>query len=363
MGIDIEKIKKEAAAEIENAADLESLQETRRKYLGRKGVVSEILSGLKNLPAQERAKIGKAANELRIYLEITLQDKIAAFGNGEKKAENKEDRLDITRPGEKIAKGHYHPLTKIIRKAENIFSSMGFEIAEGPEAETEYYNFDALNIPADHPARDIWDTFWLRQNEIKNSEKLLLRTHTSPVQIRYMETHKPPFRIIAPGKVFRYEASDASHDIQFYQVEGLVVDKNISVANLKATIEAFYSKLFGTAVKTRLRPSYFPFVEPGFEGDISCVNCGGKARLIGLPRLPAGKAGGQGCSVCKQTGWLETFGAGMVHPNVLRAGGINPNEWQGFAFGMGLDRVAMMKYKINDIRLMHSGDLRFINQF
>ncbi|MEK7123537.1 MAG: phenylalanine--tRNA ligase subunit alpha, partial [Patescibacteria group bacterium] len=230
---------------------------------------------------------------------------------------------------------------------------MGFETAEGPEAETEYYNFDALNIPADHPAREMWDTFWLRQNELKVKslklkveERLLLRTHTSPVQIRYMETHQPPFRIVAPGKVFRYEASDASHDIQFYQIEGLVVDKNISVANLKATIETFYSKLFGKAVKTRLRPSYFPFVEPGFEGDISCVNCGGK-----------------GCSVCKQTGWLEMFGAGMVHPNVLRAGGINPNEWRGFAFGMGLDRLAMMKYKISDIRLMHSGDLRFINQF
>lgn len=351
MGIDIEKIKKEAAAEIEKAADLESLQEIRRKYLGRKGVVSEILSGLKNLPEQDRAKTGKAANELRIYLEIMLQDKIAAFGSGTELEEKKKNWFDITRPGEKIAKGHYHPLTKITRKAENIFSSMGFEIAEGPEAETEYYNFDALNIPADHPARDMWDTFWLKNGQKK--QKLLLRTHTSPVQIRYMETHRPPFRIIAPGKVFRYEASDASHDIQFYQVEGLVVDKNISVANLKATIEAFYSKLFGTAVKTRLRPSYFPFVEPGFEGDISCVNCGGKARLIG----------GQGCSVCKQTGWLETFGAGMVHPNVLRAGGINPNEWRGFAFGMGLDRVAMMKYKINDIRLMHSGDLRFINQF
>lgn len=343
MNHDIEKIKKEAAAEIEKAADLKSLQEIRWKYLGRSGAVSEILSGLKNLPAQERAKAGKAANDLKISLESSLQGKAAVFEKEKQKAEERKEWIDITRPGEKIAKGRLHPLTKITRKVENIFSSMGFEVAEGPEAETEHYNFDALNIPADHPARDMWDTFWLKSGQ---KERVLLRTHTSPVQIRYMETHQPPFRIVAPGKVFRYEASDASHDIQFYQIEGLAVDKNISVANLKATIEAFYSKLFGTAVKTRLRPSYFPFVEPGFEGDISCVNCSGN-----------------GCSVCKQTGWLETFGAGMVHPEVLRRGGINPNEWRGFAFGMGLDRLAMMKYKINDIRLMHSGDLRFINQF
>ena len=238
---------------------------------------------------------------------------------------------------------------------------MGFTVAEGPEIETEHYNFDALNIPAEHPARDMWDTFWLRQNEIKiqsagrrtklkNNERLLLRTHTSPVQIRYMETHEPPIRIISPGIVYRYEATDASHDIEFWQIEGLMVDKDVSAANFKAVIERFFSELFRRVVSIRLRPSYFPFVEPGFEVDISCAQCKGK-----------------GCSICGQSGWLEMMGAGMVHPNVFKAVGYNPSPLaggvQGFAFGMGLDRIAMMKYKIPDIRLMRSGDLRFLDQF
>ena len=231
-------------------------------------------------------------------------------------------------------------------------------MAEGPEVETERYNFDALNIPRNHPSRDMWDTFWLKPTNDKRlttndnrklsvvSSGLLLRTHTSPVQIRYMEKHNPPIRIIAPGRTFRYEATDASHEFQFYQVEGLMVDKNVSVANFKAVIEEFFSRLFETKVKTRLRPSYFPFVEPGFEVDISCLNCSQK-----------------GCSACKKAGWLEIAGAGMVHPSVFKAVGYNPKQVQGFAFGMGLDRIVMMKYKIPDIRLFHSGDLRFLKQF
>ncbi len=241
--------------------------------------------------------------------------------------DNEQRKLDVTAPGKKIEHGHLHPLTQVQNKAVEIFSSMGFEIAEGPEVETEYYNFDALNIPAEHPARDLWDTFWLKDGN-------LLRTHTSPVQIRYIETHQPPIRIIAPGKVFRYEATDASHEIQFYQLEGLMVDKNITLANLKAVMEIFFQKFFSKNIEVRLRPSYFPFVEPGVEIDM--------------------KYNGK---------WMEVAGAGMVHPKVLENAGLNFNDWQGFAFGMGMDRLTMIKYKINDVRLFYSGDLRFIKQF
>lgn len=236
--------------------------------------------------------------------------------------------IDVTVPGKKIEYGHLHPLTLTQKKAADIFSSMGFEIAEGPELETEHYNFDALNIPKDHPARDMHDTFWLKNN-------LLMRTHTSPVQIHYMETHQPPIRIIVPGRVFRYEATDAKHEVQFYQLEGLMIGRKITLANLKGIMEVFFQKFFNSKdIKIRLRPSYFSFVEPGVEVDMKFK----------------GK-------------WMEIAGAGMVHPNVLRGVGIDSREWQGFAFGMGLDRLAMIKYKIDDIRLFYSADLRFIKQF
>lgn len=236
--------------------------------------------------------------------------------------------INVTAPGKRPSRGHLHPLTLVQNKAIDIFSSMGFEVAEGPEVETEYYNFDALNIPKNHPARDMWDTFWL-----KNSK--LLRTHTSPVQIRYMEANQPPFRIIAPGRIFRYEATDATHEAQFYQLEGLMVGKKITFANLKAVMETFFQEFFGEKdIKVRLRPSYFPFVEPGVEVDIKFK----------------GK-------------WLEIAGAGMVHPKVLENVKIDPREWQGFAFGMGIDRLAMIKYKIDDVRLFYGSDLRFIKQF
>lgn len=274
------------------------------------------------------------------------------------------NKIDITIPVKQEKRGSLHPLTQILRKAEEIFYSLGFVIVEGPEVETEWYNFNALNIPKDHPARDMWDTFWLRQNDDDNdddiksqkskvkSQRSLLRTHTSPVQIRYMEKNNPPFRIIVPGRVFRYEATDASHEINFYHLEGLMVDKEISSANFKAIIQRFFQLFFKKDIKTRLRPSYFPFTEPSFEIDINCLVCKGK-----------------GCNVCSQKGWIEVAGAGMVHPQVLKAGGLIPksvnqkNGWQGFAFGMGLDRLAMMKYKINDVRLLYSGDLRFLQQF
>ncbi|MBU1159932.1 phenylalanine--tRNA ligase subunit alpha [Patescibacteria group bacterium] len=250
-------------------------------------------------------------------------------------------KIDVTAPGKKQERGHLHPITQITNKILDIFTSMGFEIAEGPEIESEHYNFDALNIPKEHPARDLWDTFW-----IKEPRGFVLRTHTSPVQVRYMEKHQPPFRIIAPGRCYRYEATDASHEATFNQIEGLMVGKNITLSNLKGVLTVFMKRFYGEEVKLRWQPSFFPFVEPGLELLMGCSVCKGK-----------------GCSVCKQSGWIEVIPCGMVHPNVLNGIGIDSREWQGFAFGMGLDRLTMMKYKIDDIRLFYSGDLRFINQF
>jgi phenylalanyl-tRNA synthetase alpha chain len=238
--------------------------------------------------------------------------------------------------------GHLHPITQVTRRIASIFNELGFEVAEGPEIEEEFYNFDALNIPGDHPARDMWDTFWLKP---LNAGKLL-RTHTSPVQVRYMEANQPPIRIIAPGKTFRHEATDATHEAQFYQIEGLMIDEKTSLADLKGVLENFFEKLFGTKTNVRLRPSYFPFVEPGVEIDMSCFKCGGK-----------------GCSTCKSTGWIEIMGAGMVHPKVLQAVGIDSRKYQGFAFGGGIDRFAMLKFGIDDVRSLYTGDLRVVNQF
>jgi phenylalanyl-tRNA synthetase alpha chain len=240
-----------------------------------------------------------------------------------------------------IKKGHLHPITEVTRRIAAIFDELGFEVAEGPEIETEFYNFDALNIPSDHPARDMQDTFLLK------NRKEILRTQTSAIQIRYMEKHQPPFKVIVPGeRVFRREATDATHDAQFYQTEALFIDKNITMADLKSALLYFLQKFFGQEVSIRLRPSYFPFVEPGAEVDVSCFKCAGK-----------------GCSVCKHTGWIEIMGAGMVHPFVLKSCGIDPNKWQGYAFAIGVDRVAMLKYGIDDIRLLYTGDLRIVNQF
>lgn len=245
-------------------------------------------------------------------------------------------------------KGHLHPLTHIMQKTNDIFRGMGFSVADGPEIETEHYNFDALNIPAHHPARDMWDTFWLKPEESRK----LLRTHTSPVQVRYAETHTPPIRIIVPGKVFRHEATDATHEAQFYQLEGLMIGENVSLANLKWVLEEYFGKLFETETKIRFRPSYFPFVEPGVEIDMTCFRCGG-----------SGKISDKECTTCKTTGWIEIMGAGMVHPKVLSSMGIDPRKYTGFAFGGGIDRLAMLKFGIPDVRMLYDGDLRLINQF
>ncbi len=337
--MDIFRLKKTASGEIKRAQDLKALNTLYKKYLGKKGEVTQVLRSLKNLPAKKRQLLGKKANEVKNSLTILFDKKARQLKQKAVKEMEEKEWIDVTAPGKKPIVGHLHPLTQVKRKTEEIFQQMGFSVVEGPEIETEWYNFDALNIPKEHPARDMWDTFYLKNGR-------LLRTHTSPVQIRYMEKNQPPLRIIVPGRIFRHEATDASHEINFYQVEGLMVDKNVSASNFKAIIEEFFKRFFGKPVQIRLRPSFFPFTEPSFEIDISCLVCGGK-----------------GCSTCSRTGWVEIMGAGMVHPAVFKAVGLNPKNWQGFAFGIGMDRLAMMKYKINDIRLFYNGDLRFLQQF
>ena len=326
--INLKNLKIEVGKEIKKTDNLKDLDKIFRKYLGKKGKITLIFNSLKKLPVNERKNLGREANLMKIKLDKIIREKTQRLKKKTRVESLGIEEVDVTRPGKKIKTGHLHPLTLVQREVQEIFQSMGFSTITGPEVETEWYNFDALNIPKDHPARDMWDTFWLKEN-------LLLRTHTSPMQIRYMEKHQPPLRIIVPGRCFRHEATDASHEIQFYQLEGLVVDKNISAANFRAVIEEFLKRFFKTDIEIRLRPGFFPFTEPSFEID---------ARR--------GKRD-----------WLEVMGAGMVHPNVFKTVGLNPKNWQGFAFGMGLDRLAMLKYKINDTRLFYSSDLRFLKQF
>ena len=340
--MDLKILQNQSKKELESAKSLKELDVIFRKYLGKNGELTQLLRSLGSLSHIEQKTIGKKANELRNVLQMWFEERKSELQQQEVREQESRERIDVTAPGKRLPKGHLHPLTQIQRKAQEIFQSMGFSVVEGPEIESEHYNFDALNIPADHPSRDMWDTFWLKPA----SAGLLLRTQTSPVQVRYMESHDPPLRIIVPGRIFRYEATDVSHEINFYQLEGLMVGGDVSVADFKAVIQEFYKMFFEKTVHIRLRPSYFPFTEPSFEVDMSCLLCSGK-----------------GCSGCGQSGWLEMMGAGMVHPNVFKAAGYIPGEWQGFAFGMGLDRLAMMKYKVNDIRLFYSGDLKFLEQF
>lgn len=333
-------IKTEAFQAAKEARTREDVSNLRVKYLGRKSELNEILKSLKNLSEDEKRKIGPLANMVKKEIEEDLD-------RAEKMVRAKEfnldlDKIDVTIPGTKLKRGHLHILTQVQAEIEDIFTSMGFEIADGPEVEKEWYNFDALNIPKDHPARDMQDTFWIKSEK----ERILPRTHTSNVQVRYMERHTPPFRIIAPGRIFRNEATDANHEHTFHQFEALMVGDDINVANFKFVAEQFFSKFFKKDIKIRLRPSFFPFTEPSFEFDISCTVCGGA-----------------GCRTCKGGGWLEVGGAGMVNQNVFEAAGYPRNKYQGFAWGFGVERLAMMRHKIDDIRLFHSGDLRFIKQF
>jgi phenylalanyl-tRNA synthetase alpha chain len=352
--INFKTLKIEVEKEIKKSQNLKDLDEIFRKYLGKNGQIAQILHSLEKLSKTKRAKIGKTTNELKNFLMAEFEKRAQKLKEKIEKEVERKEWIDITIPGKKPISGHLHPLTQVKREVEEIFQSMGFSVVEGLEVENEWYNFDALNIPKDHPARDAWDTFWLKpenqKSKIKN-QKLLLRTHTSPVQVRYMESHNPPLRIIVPGNVFRHEATDARHEFQLSQIEGLMVDKEISVVHLKAILTEFFKRFFGKNTAFRLDPDFFPFTEPSFSISITCAICEGK-----------------GCNICKKTGWLEMAGAGMVHPSVFKYSKLIPHQrsglgWRGWAFGFGLDRLAMMKYRIDDIRLFRSGDLRFLNQF
>jgi phenylalanyl-tRNA synthetase alpha chain len=335
----ISRARDSALERIRDARTPDELETARVEALGRKGVLAGVSKEFGRLTPEERARIGKLLNAVKQELEEAFESKKTAFSAAALNARLESEWVDLTLPAPPPRTGSLHPVTIIQSEIENLFVSMGFAVLDGPEVETEYNNFDALNIPPDHPARDMQDTFWLTDGN-------LLRTHTSPVQVRGMLKLGPPLRMIAPGRVFRNEEVDASHEHTFYQLEGMMVDRDVSVAHLIFFMKTLLSSIFRREVAVRLRPGYFPFVEPGFELDIHCLICGGS-----------------GCPVCKQSGWVELLPCGLVHPNVLRMSGIDPEEWNGFAFGLGLTRLAMMRYGIDDIRLLLSGDLRFLNQF
>ncbi len=335
----ISQIRAETLARIESAANAGDLETVRVEVLGRKGALALLSKDFGKLTPLERADAGKALNAAKQQLEEALEARSASFEAEALSRKLDAEWLDLTLPAPGARPGSLHPVTQIQMEIEDLFVSLGFSVLDGPEVETEFHNFDALNIPAHHPARDMQDTFWLEGG-------LLLRTHTSPVQIRGMERLGPPLRMIAPGRVFRNEEVDASHEHTFYQLEGMMIDREVSVAHLLYFMKTLLSEVFRRDVTVRLRPGYFPFVEPGFELDIQCLICGGP-----------------GCPVCKQSGWVELLPCGLVHPNVLRLSGVNPDEWNGFAFGLGLTRLAMMRYGIDDIRLLQGGDLRFLTQF
>ena len=333
---ELKKLKQRAEKEFEEIKNSQEIEDFKVKYLGRNGELTKLLKNLKDIALEEKPKMGKLANEVKESLQEGLKDISNKLNI---KTNIKSGNFNLTLPGDYLEKGSLHPSTILQYELEDIFTSLGFKVIEGPDIESEYFNFTALNISFDHPARDMQDTFWLNDGN-------LLKTHTSPMQVRAMREYGAPLRAVFPGRCFRFEATDASHDTTFYQLEGLMVDKDISIANVIAVMKELLRAVFNKDVEVRQRPGYFPFVEPGFELDIKCLICGGK-----------------GCSVCKQTGWLELLPCGLVHPNVIKAGGLDPKEYTGFAFGLGLTRLVMMKYGIDDIRLLQSGDLRFLKQF
>jgi len=335
----IQELESRSLARVASAQTPEELEAVRVDALGRKSGFSQFSKEMGKLSPEDRARIGKLLNASKGRVEDAVEAAKQCFEERKLRERLDSEWLDLTLPAPGQRRGHLHPITQIQRELEELFASLGFAVLDGPEVETEYHNFDALNIPPDHPARDMQDTFWLDGGN-------LLRTHTSPVQVRGMERLGPPLRMIAPGRVFRNESVDASHEHTFYQLEGMMVDRDVSVAHLLYFMKTLLSSIFGREVTVRLRPGYFPFVEPGFELDIQCLICGGS-----------------GCPVCKQSGWVELLPCGLVHPNVLRMSGIDREEWNGFAFGLGLTRLAMMRYSIDDIRQLQGGDLRFLEQF
>ncbi len=335
----LELLKSEALGAIANATDEKAIDEVRVKYLGKKGELTAILKQMGGLSPEERPIMGQMVNKAKAELEDAINNAFADFKAKAADAKLKEETLDITMPSTPAKKGGLHPLNVVLNDMIDIFQSMGFDVVDGPEVETDHYNFEALNVPADHPARDMQDTFYLAEN-------LLLRTQTSAAQIRTMENRKPPIKIICPGRVYRADEVDATHSPVFHQIEGLVVDKNITMCDLKGVLEQFAHEIYGKETEVKFRPSFFPFTEPSVEVDVTCSECRGK-----------------GCRVCKGSGWIEILGAGMVHPRVLKACGIDPEEYSGFAFGIGLDRLTTTRYKISDIRLLFENDLRFLKQF
>ena len=338
----LEALRDNTLKEIAQVATLKELNQIRVETLGKKGPITEVLRGMKNLSPEERPVVGGFANEIRDLLTEAIEARKVVLENEALNAALKEESLDVTLPGKQMPQGTRHILTQVMEEIEDIFLGMGYQVVEGYEVESDHYNFERMNLPKDHPARDMQDTFYI-------SDEMLIRTHTSPVQARTMEKHdfsKGALRMISPGKVFRRDTDDATHSHQFHQIEGLVVDKNVTMGDLKGTLEVMMKKMFGEDRKIRLRPSYFPFTEPSVEVDVSCFKCGGA-----------------GCNVCRHTGWIEILGAGMVHPDVLQMSGIDPTEYSGFAFGLGPDRVAMLRYGVNDIRNFYQNDLRFLNQF
>lgn len=331
----------EALQELERVENAQQLQELRVKYLGKKGPLTEILRGMGALSAEERPVIGQVANDVRAAIERGIEEKQAAYAEAETARRLKAETIDVTLPGRPVRHGAIHPLNKVIQEIEDIFIGMGYSVAEGPEVEKDYYNFEALNLPKNHPARDMQDSFYV-------TEEILMRTHTSPVQVRTMEKRQGevPIKIICPGTVYRRDDDDATHSHMFTQIEGLVVDRDIRMSDLKGTLLQFAQEMFGKQARIRMRPSFFPFTEPSAEVDVSCMMCGG-----------------HGCRTCKQTGWLEILGSGMVHPRVLEMSGYDPARYSGFAFGMGVERIAMLKYGIDDIRHFYTNDIRFLKQF
>lgn len=337
----LEALRSEALDRLQTVEDAAALNELRVHYLGKKGQLTEILRGMGGLSAEERPIIGQVGNEVRAAIEAVLAEKQEAFDRAETARRLQAETIDVTLPGKTPSVGSVHPLNKVAQEIEDIFLGMGYTIAEGPEVETDYFNFEALNLPKDHPARDMQDSFYI-------TDEILLRTHTSPVQVRTMQAMKgkTPVKVICPGKVYRRDDDDATHSFMFHQIEGLVIGPNIRMSDLKGTLLQFVREMYGPQMQIRLRPSFFPFTEPSAEVDVTCVKCGG-----------------HGCRMCKHTGWIEILGCGMVHPKVLEHGGYDPAEVSGFAFGMGIERIALLKYEIDDIRHFYSNDLRFLNQF
>ena len=335
----LQSIKEEALKAIESADVPEKLNDVRVRFLGKKGELTAVLKGMKDVAPEERPKVGQLVNETRAAIEEVMEDTRRKMERAIREEKMKQEVIDVTLPSKKNMVGHRHPNTIALEEVEQIFVGMGYEVVEGPEVEYDLYNFEKLNIPADHPAKDEQDTFYINKD-------IVLRTQTSPVQARVMEQGKLPIRMIAPGRVFRSDEVDATHSPSFHQVEGLVIDKNISFADLKGTLEVFAKELFGPETRTKFRPHHFPFTEPSAEVDVTCFKCAGK-----------------GCRFCKGSGWIEILGCGMVHPHVLEMCGIDPEEYSGFAFGMGLERIALLKYEIDDMRLLYENDIRFLKQF